>query len=92
MEAEAFRERSAADDVGPWIIHSSYLVNLATPKADLRERSIASMQAELDAADTLQAPYVNVHLGAHTGAGAEAALSRLASTPAPVCAPRWTLT
>ena len=78
-EAEAFRERSAADDVGPWIIHSSYLVNLATPKPDLRERSIASMQAELDAADTLEVPYVNVHLGAHTGAGVEAGLNNVAS-------------
>ena len=78
-EAEAFRERSAVEDVGPWIIHSSYLVNLATPKADLRERSIASMQAELDAADTLGAPYVNVHLGAHTGAGVDAGLANAAS-------------
>jgi deoxyribonuclease-4 len=78
-EAGTFRERSAAGDVGPWVIHSSYLVNLATPNADLREQSIASMQAEVDAADALDVPYVNVHLGAHTGAGVEAGLDNAAS-------------
>jgi deoxyribonuclease-4 len=78
-EAVEFRERSAASDVGPWVIHSSYLVNLCTPTADLREQSIASMQAEVDAADALDVPYVNVHLGAHTGAGVEAGLDNAAS-------------
>ncbi|MDR9382317.1 MAG: deoxyribonuclease IV [Natronomonas sp.] len=78
-DAERFRERSAENDVGPWVIHTSYLVNLCTPKDDLREKSIASMQAELDAADLLDVPYVNVHLGAHTGAGVEGGLENAAS-------------
>ena len=78
-EAERFRDRSAESDVGPWVIHSSYLVNLCTPKDDLREKSIASMQADLDAAATLDIPYVNVHLGAHTGAGVEGGLDNAAS-------------
>jgi deoxyribonuclease IV len=77
--AEGFREES--DDLleGPWVIHSSYLVNLCTPKDDLREKSKESMQAELDAADKLGIPYVNVHLGAHTGAGVEGGLDNAAS-------------
>ena len=78
-EAERFREASSANDLGPWVIHSSYLVNLCTPKPDLREKSIASMQAEVDAAATLGIPYVNVHLGAHTGAGVEGGLDNAAS-------------
>jgi len=78
-EREAFRERSADHDVGPWIIHASYLVNLATPKDDLREKSIASMQNEVDAAADLGIEYVNVHLGAHTGTGVEAGLDNAAS-------------
>jgi deoxyribonuclease-4 len=68
-DATAFREATAAADIGPWLIHTSYLVNLCTPKEDLREKSIASMQEEVDAASALGLPYVNVHLGAHTGAG-----------------------
>ncbi len=78
-EAEQFRTTSREAGVGPWVIHASYLVNLATPKADLREKSAASMQAELDAADRLGIEYVNVHLGAHTGAGVQQGLDNAAS-------------
>jgi len=78
-EAEAFVEETKAKLDGPWVIHASYLVNLATPKDDLRRKSIESMQAEVDAADQLDIPYVNVHLGAHTGAGVEGGIDNAAS-------------
>jgi len=78
-EAEQFRDGTLEQLDGPWVIHSSYLVNLCTPKDDLREKSIASMQAEVDAADALDIEYVNVHLGAHTGAGVEQGLDNAAS-------------
>ncbi|MFB6210522.1 MAG: deoxyribonuclease IV [Halobacteriales archaeon] len=78
-EAQQFRAVSTEHDVRPWVIHSSYLVNLCTPKDDLREKSIDSMQAEVDAAATLDIPYVNVHLGAHTGAGVDGGLDNAAS-------------
>ena len=77
-EAARFRGESREEGVGPWVIHASYLVNLATPKEDLREKSIRSMQAELDAADRLGIEYVNVHLGAHTGAGVDQGLDNAA--------------
>jgi deoxyribonuclease-4 len=73
-EAAAFREGTESELDGPWVIHSSYLVNLCTPKDDLREKSVDSMQKEVDAADKLGIPYVNVHLGAHTGAGEQQGL------------------
>jgi deoxyribonuclease-4 len=78
-EAAAFREDTAEHLDGPWVIHSSYLVNLCTPKADLREKSIDSMQREVDAAEKLGIEYVNVHLGAHTGAGVEGGLDNAVS-------------
>ncbi len=78
-EAEQFRAETAAQLEGPWVIHSSYLVNLCTPKEDLREKSVASMQAEVDAAAKLDIPYVNTHLGAHTGAGVEGGLDNAAA-------------
>jgi deoxyribonuclease-4 len=76
--AERFREENAAIE-GPWVIHASYLVNLATPKDDLREKSISSLQKELDAAEELGIGYVNVHLGAHTGSGVDGGLANAAS-------------
>ena len=78
-EAEQFRERTSEEGVGPWVIHSSYLVNLCTPKDGLRAKSIDSMQKEVDAAAKLDIEYVNVHLGAHTGAGVEGGLDNAAS-------------
>lgn len=77
--AEGFREATDGKLEGPWVIHSAYLVNLCTPKEDLRRKSKESMQAELDAAERLGIPYVNVHLGAHTGAGVEGGLDNAAS-------------
>ena len=79
-EADAFKQQSLDDGVGPWVIHSAYLVNLATPKDGLRQKSIDSMQAEVDAAEQLDIPYVNVHLGAHTGAGVEQGIENAAET------------
>ncbi|QGN06143.1 deoxyribonuclease IV [Halorhabdus sp. CBA1104] len=78
-EATTFREHSADADVGPWVIHSSYLVNLCTPKDDLRAKSIDSLQQEVEAAAKLDIQYVNVHLGAHTGAGVGTGLDNAAS-------------
>ncbi|MFB6072058.1 MAG: deoxyribonuclease IV [Halobacterium sp.] len=78
-EAEQFRQGTAEHLEGPWVIHSSYLVNLCTPKDDLREKSVDSMQQEVDAAAKLDIPYVNVHLGAHTGAGVEGGLENAVS-------------
>jgi deoxyribonuclease-4 len=78
-EADAFREGTAERLAGPWVIHASYLVNLCTPKDDLREKSIDSMQQELDAAGKLGIEYVNVHLGAHTGAGVDGGIENAAS-------------
>jgi len=78
-EAEQFREETDEELAGPWVIHSSYLVNLCTPKADLREKSRDSMQQEVDAAAKLDIEYVNVHLGAHTGAGVEGGIENAAN-------------
>jgi deoxyribonuclease-4 len=78
-EAATFREGTAEHLDGPWVIHSSYLVNLCTPKDDLRAKSIDSMQREVDAADKLGIEYVNVHLGAHTGAGVDGGLDNAVS-------------
>ena len=77
--AAQFRDLAAEHDIRPWVIHTSYLVNLCTPKDDLRAKSLASMQEEVEVADALDIPYVNVHLGAHTGAGVDGGLANAGS-------------
>jgi deoxyribonuclease-4 len=78
-EAEQFRTETKKQLDGPWVIHTSYLVNLCTPKEGLRQKSLDSMQREVDAASKLGIDYVNVHLGAHTGAGVEQGLDNAVS-------------
>lgn len=78
-DADALREASAERDVGPWAVHGTYLVDLATPKADLARKSTDRVQRELDAAATLGVPYHVFHPGAHTGAGEAAGIENVGS-------------
>ena len=57
--------------------HASYLINLATPKNDLWEKSIEAMIVELERADRLSLEGVVMHPGSHTGSGEEAGLVRI---------------
>ncbi|AFK21140.1 deoxyribonuclease IV (plasmid) [Haloferax mediterranei ATCC 33500] len=76
-EANAFRDAADEQDVGLWVIHGTYLINLATPKDDLARKSIDCLQDELDAAATLDIPYYVFHPGAHTGAGEETGIDNV---------------
>jgi deoxyribonuclease-4 len=77
-EGEDFQELTNDKDQKPYVIHSTYLVNLATPKDDLFQKSLDCLQAELDAASTLGVEYVVFHPGAHTGSGRENGIERIA--------------
>jgi len=77
-EADAFRAARDGAGQGPYAVHSTYLVNLATPKDDLLEKSVDCLQQELYAARALGVEYVVFHPGAHTGSGAENGLDRIA--------------
>lgn len=77
-EGQEFQELCREQDQKPYVIHSTYLVNLATPKDDLFEKSLNCLQSELDAAETLGVEYVVFHPGAHTGSGRENGIQRIA--------------
>jgi len=77
-EGKKFQQAMDSEDQKPYVIHSTYLVNLATPKDDLFEKSLKCLQSELDAAQTLGVEYVVFHPGAHTGSGRENGIERIA--------------
>ena len=77
-EGQEFQDLRDEEDQNPYVIHSTYLVNLATPKDDLFEKSLKCLQSELDAASTLGVEYVVFHPGAHTGSGRENGIERIA--------------
>ena len=77
-DADVFLRATGDADIGPWITHGTYLINLATPKDDLGEKSLACVQAELDACSVLDVPYYVFHPGSHTGAGREQGVTNIA--------------
>lgn len=56
--------------------HASYLVNLASGKKDLVQKSINGFADELERCRLLNIPYVVIHPGSHGGDGQEAGLVR----------------
>ena len=77
-DGEKFMEARNEEDQNPYVIHSTYLVNLATPKEDLFEKSLNCLQSELEAASQLGVEYIVFHPGAHTGSGRETGIKRIA--------------
>lgn len=77
-EATAFRVEQQRTGIHPVVVHDSYLINLAAPADELREKSIAAFANELERCAQLDIPYLVTHPGAHTGIGEEAGLARVA--------------
>ncbi len=71
------RTRTGIDKI---VTHASYLINLASPKDDLRTKSIVGYQEELERCDTLAIPYLVIHPGSHTGSGEELGLAAVADS------------
>ena len=67
-----------ASGVAYAVSHASYLINLASPKDDLWEKSVAAFADELQRAHAYGIRHVVLHPGAHTGSGEEAGLQRIA--------------
>ena len=74
---ERFKERRAEARVRAVLCHALYLVNLASPKDEIYEKSVASLVNTVDVACAIGADGVVFHVGSHLGAGLEAALDRV---------------
>lgn len=77
-ETVLFRAEQQRTGIHPVIVHDSYLINLAAPADELREKSIVAFADELERCAQLDIPYLVTHPGAHTGSGEEAGLARVA--------------
>ena len=71
-----FRDRRAEAGIGAVLVHALYLCNLASPDAVVYAKSVATMQATVDAACAIEADGVVFHVGSHLGRGLEAGLER----------------
>ncbi len=79
-EVERWYEERGRTGITSVVTHASYLINLASPKDDLRQKSMTAFQDELERCETLGIPGLVVHPGSHTGSGEEAGLAAVADS------------
>ncbi|MGN6798199.1 MAG: deoxyribonuclease IV [Gaiellaceae bacterium] len=72
----AFRAKRAEHGIGGVVCHALYLCNLAAPDRTIHKKSVAALQATMDAGNRIGADGVIFHVGSHLGAGLKAALTR----------------
>jgi deoxyribonuclease-4 len=66
-QAARMRELRARLDVGPLVIHTSYLVNVCSQSDEIREKSITAFRGEIERALALGAEYLVLHPGSWKG-------------------------
>jgi deoxyribonuclease-4 len=67
QQAERMRELRAKLDVGPLVIHTSYLVNVCSQSTDVREKSVAAFRGEIERALAWGAEFLVLHPGSWKG-------------------------
>ena len=77
MDAEKFRELRAASPIRFAVIHTIYLINLASENEDFYEKSVKSLCGAVTAAEQLGADAIVTHIGSHQGSGFAAGLERV---------------
>ena len=68
-EIKLFREKLDKTKIVPIFIHTPYLLNLASPRKRVYQKSVQALKDELLRATLLGIPYVVTHLGSHLGFG-----------------------
>jgi len=66
-QAERMRALRKQHDVGPLVIHTSYLVNVCSQTADFREKSVIAFRGEIERALAFGAEYLVLHPGSWKG-------------------------
>ncbi len=73
----AFRAARQNSEIDYVAVHDSYLINLASPDAALRNKSIAAFIDEMERSSLLGIEDLVMHPGAHVGQGSQAGLNTL---------------
>jgi deoxyribonuclease-4 len=74
---ERFRERRAEAGIKGVVCHALYLLNLASPKKEFYDKSVAALRNTVDVACGIGAEGVIFHVGSHQGAGFDKGLKRV---------------
>jgi deoxyribonuclease IV len=89
-QAERMRQLRAELDVGPLVIHASYLVNVCSKTEDVREKSVIAFRQEVERALDYGADYLVLHPGSWNGMTRADGLKLAAESIAKALdGPRW---
>lgn len=78
-EVESFKKKREKYNINPVVVHAAYLINLASPKDELWEKSISALKSEYIRSNRLGAEYLVFHPGSHTGSGLNTGVDRIAA-------------
>lgn len=78
-DAVGFKRLRERYEIDPVLVHTNYLINLASPRPDLFERSIEHFVIDLERTEKLGADFLVTHLGSASDKGAEWMIERVAS-------------
>ena len=79
-EIEQFQINRKETGIATVVAHDSYLLNLGSPHASLRKRSIAAFIDEMERCEVLGVSNLIAHPGAHVGAGEIAGIKTIAKS------------
>jgi len=74
---ERFKERRAEVGIQGVLCHALYLINLANPKDDFYDKSVAALSNTVDVGCAIEADGVVFHVGSYLGAGMDVGLERV---------------
>lgn len=79
-QCERMAELRVKYDVGPLVIHTSYLVNVCSQNEEVRQKSIVAFRGEIERALALGAEYLVLHPGSWKGLTREQGLTLAAES------------
>jgi deoxyribonuclease-4 len=79
-QCERMRNLRARHDIGPLVIHTSYLVNVCSQTDEVRQKSIGAFRGEIERALALGAEYLVLHPGSWKGLTREQGLALAAES------------
>lgn len=77
---EQFHSERERTGIRQMVVHASYLINVASPKEDIHEKSMGAFADELERCEMLAIQNLVMHPGAHTGSGVEAGIRTFAES------------
>lgn len=78
QEADLFKARVEKSSVKAVVVHAGYLINLASSKQEVAQKSTKSLAAEMQRCADLEIKDLILHPGAHTGQGVAAGIAQAA--------------